>query len=236
MTMTLKEMRDIIISDLDLEDEDFVDADAIDKHINKGVRKAERAIKNLYEDYFLDSTTVPISYGSNLVDYPSDIYAMKVRRIFFRRGIGGDVESHVVHREKDLIKAVSRDIYSSDSTTAFLTWHPVNSLSGGKKIRVFPETGRDGFLEIWYIRKARTLSADTDVSDIEEFDDYVIQVAKRSILLNDGDPRAEDEKALEEELESELVGTLSDMAPDEDNAIDPDVSHYNAMSDYEGDC
>ena len=38
MTITLKEMRDIIIADLDLEDEDFVDAAAIDKHINKGVR------------------------------------------------------------------------------------------------------------------------------------------------------------------------------------------------------
>ena len=236
MSMTLKEMRDQVIADLDLEDEDFIDSAGIDKLINLGRRYAERHVHNLYEDYFLDEAIIPITQGSSLISYPVDIYASKVRSIFFADGVGNSTSSHRVHREKDLTKAMTRDFYGSDSTNPLLTWHPVNQAVGGRKIRLFPISGRTGNLHVWYIRNSLTLVNDADICDIDEFGDYIIQVAKRQIYLNDGDPRADDAKILEEELEIELISTLSDMSPDGDNTIDPDMSHYDDSSIDTGDC
>ena len=225
---TLKEIRDQVISDLDLEEEVWVSDSEIDRWINDAIKVAESQIHTLYEDYFLvESDPVPISRGDYLIDYPSDIYANKIRKVIFSDGTGTNTASHDVKRVKNLLAGKTADLYSADTTTPILQWTPSNKLGEGRKIRLFPNTGRDGFLYMWYIRNASKLVNDTDICEVDEFEHYIVQYVKTRVYLKDGDPRADDSKTLEEGFKNDMITTLSDMAPDGDNELDMDTSHYS---------
>jgi hypothetical protein len=232
---TLAQLRDAVVQDLDLEDDDFISKADLNRWINDGIQAAERKIHTLYEDYFLTDTEVNITYGNHFVDYPSDIYANKVRKIVFKDGpSGSNVQSHEVKRVKDILDAISRDIYNDQTTTPLLQWSPHNSIANGRKIRLHPTNGRTGKLIIYYIRNAKPLVNDSDVCDIDEFEVYVIRYAKTLAYLKDGDPRAEDIKLLEKEIEEEINSTLADAVADNDNQVLLDLSHYNNSNG--GDC
>jgi len=113
---TLKQLRDQVISDLDLQEEEWISESEINVWINEGIKSAEAQIHTLYEDYFLcESDAITIIKGQNLVDYPADIYATKVRKVIFTDGLGNSTASHEVRRIKSLINAKSADLYSSDT-------------------------------------------------------------------------------------------------------------------------
>lgn len=224
--ITLKEMRDQIIDDLDLLEETFVDIPEINKWINEGIRVAEASIHTIYEDYFLvEADPLVITEGNSKIDYPSDIYANKIRKIIYSDGLGHSC-THEVRRIKSLLDATNRDLYDAQSSDTILEWTPINDATNGRKIRLFPSSGRSGHLIIWYIRNAKQLALDTDECDIDEFQRFVIQYAKTQAYLKDGDPRADDSKTLQEEFLQSMITTLSNMIPDEDNEIMTDMTHY----------
>lgn len=221
---TLKELRDEVIDELDLQEEEWVDEPMLNRYINKAIKIAETKIHTLYENYFLvEGDPVAITAGSYKVDYPSDIYANKITKIVYDDG--NNFNSHEVKRIKNIMDGVDIDI-NGNSTEPVLKWAPVNSASEGRKIRLFPKSGRTGYLTIWYLRNAATLVADSDVCDIDEYARYIVQCAVTRIYLKDGDPRATDSKALEEEYEKDMIDTLSDMIPDGNNEIEMDTGHY----------
>lgn len=223
-------MRDHVKGDLDLEDEQFINDSDIDRWINEGVKSAEQQIHTLYEDYFLSQSVITLAEGQNLYDYPSDIYANKIRKIIYRDGVNNSTSTHLVRRVKNLLDATERDYFASNTTNPILQWSPINDSTNGRKIRLFPQTGRGGFLDVWYIRNAKQLTIDADVCDIDEFEDYVVQYAKTQALLKDNDPRADDSKVLQEQYKGDMINTLSEMSPDNDNEVDMDLSHYDDMA------
>ena len=165
-----------------------------------------------------------ITTSSNKVDYPSDIYANKIKKIIFDDNNGA---AYTVKKVRELDKATGIDVNNppSDST---LTWLPINIASEGKKIQLFPISSANGTLHIWYIRSAKQLQNDDDVLDIEEFEDYIVSIVKTKILLKDGDDRAIDEKRLEQELHDAMVSTLGDMVVDnDDDKVLMDMSFYD---------
>jgi len=223
---TLKEIRDQVIDDLDLSEEIFVDEPELNRWINDGISVAESNIHTIYEDYFLSEVETAIISGQNLVDYPSDIYANKIRKIIYTDG-NGHGESHEVRRVKSLLEATSRDLYDTNNKTAILEWSPINEAATGRKIRLFPTEGRAGNLIIWYLRNANKLVLDADICDIDEFSRFIVQYVKTQVFLKDGDPRTEDSKGLEEQFKKEMVDTLSNMIPDNNNEVVMDMSHYD---------
>lgn len=227
--MTLAEMRQIVIDDLDLDEETFITDADLNYWLNKGIKKAEQQIHTLYEDYFLNEATVNIAKGDYLIDYPADIYANKIRQIIYTDYTLGSNTSHVVKRIKSLIDGTDMDLYASDTTNPTLRWSPINDPVSGRKIRLFPYTGRSGQLKIWYIRNAKQLAADTDVCDIDEFEEYVIQHCKSMAYSKDGDPRVEESVVMEEQMKEDMMKSLSDMVPDNDNELEKDTSHYEDM-------
>jgi hypothetical protein len=231
---TLLQLRDHVKADLDLEDEDFISDSDINTWLNEGITSAEQQIHTLYEDYFLAQDTVTLSSGQNLYDYPSDIYANKIRKMIFRDGVSNSTSTHLVRRVRDLLLASERDYFGTNTTNAILQWAPINDSTNGRKIRLFPQSARGGFLDIWYIRNAKVLVADTDVCDIDEFEKYVVQYAKTQAFLKDADPRADDSVILQQKYESDMILTLSDMTPDRDDELDMDLSHYEDMNGYGG--
>jgi hypothetical protein len=231
---TLLDIKQHVKDDLDLNEETFVEDVDLRRWANEAVSVAESHIHRLYEDYFLvEADPITISQGSNLVDYPSDIYGNKIRKIIFTDGLGNSNTSHVVNRAKNLIHAKERDLYGSDTSTPVLTYLPYNPSNIGRKIRLFPESGRGGYLHIFYIRNANKLVNDTDILDIDEFDRFIIQYVKTQAYLKDGDPRAADSKILEEQFKEDMVNTLSTMVPDGDNTLDMDMGSYeDQVNDY----
>lgn len=235
MSKTLLQLRNHVKADLDLEDENFISDSDINRWINEAIQAAEQQIHTLYEDYFLSQDSITITSGQNLYDYPSDIYANKIRKIIYRDGVSNSTSTHLVRRVKDLLRASERDYYSN-GTNPILQWAPVNDATNGRKIRLFPQAARGGILDVWYIRNAKQLSADTDILDIDEFESYIVQYTKTQAYVKDSDPRADDSKLLEEQYKSNMINSLSDMTPDRDDELDMDLSHYEDMvGDWE-DC
>lgn len=225
---TLKEIRDQVILDLDLEEEVWVNDAELNRWINEAIKNAEAQIHTLYEDYFLvEADPIAISLGEYLIDYPSDIYANKIRKIIFTDGLNGTTNNHEVQRCKNILAGATADLYGSDSTVPILEWTPSNKLGEGRKIRLFPNGGRAGYLHIWYIRNALQLVNDTDVCDIDEFEHYIVQYTKTKVYMKDGDPRVSDSKGLEEQYKADMINTLSDMAPDGHNELHMDTDHYD---------
>jgi hypothetical protein len=230
---TLKQLRERVQADLDLQDETFISDSDINAWINESIKKAEAEIHALYEDYFLSETTITLSTGTKLYDYPSDIYGNKIRKLIFQDSAGST--SHEVKRVRNLAEASDRDIYLTGSNH-HLEWTPYNDATNGRKIRIFPETGRSGTLRVWYIRNAKqlvdetvdevTTLADAQSCDIDEFERYVLQAVKTECLFKDGDPRAIQSKQIEEQLKQNMINTLSNMVPDNNNEIVMDFSFY----------
>lgn len=238
---TLKSMRDQIKADLDLEDEDFIQDSDINTWLNDAIKVAESEIHTLYEDYFLDDVTVTLTSGQNLYDYPSDIYGNKVRKIIFREASAGSTSVHEIRRVRNLVDAKSRDIYNNNSNP-ILQWSPHNDATEGRKIRLYPEVARDGFMVVYYLRNAKQLVDDSDITDIDEFSRFLVQYGKTQAYLKDGDPRADDSKILEEQFKQEMILSLANMVPDNNNEFELDTSHYEDMvgsgyydDDYYGD-
>jgi len=225
---TLKEIRDHVIDDLDLQEETFVTEADLDRWINEAIADAESEIHTLYEDYFLvEADPVTITLGQQFVDYPADIYANKIRKIIYTQsGAGNDTSAHEVKRVKNLVSAKERDLFVNDAVNPILEWSPSNSAANGRKIRLYPSNGRDGLLHIYYIRNAKRLSLDADECDIDEFERYITQYTKTQAYLKDGDPRAADSAGLEAKFKNDMTLTLSDMAPDNNDEVDMDLSHY----------
>ena len=82
-------------------------------------------------------------------------------------------------------------------------------------------------LHVWYIRNAKQLSSLTDVCDIDEFEQFVVQYAKVQALLRDKDPTVAEEKAQLNEMEEDMTQVLTDMAPDQNNELMADTTHYS---------
>ena len=226
---TLKELRDEVKSDLDLEDstfgEDVTISDAdINRWINLGIKKAERIIMGLYEDYFLSFTSIAIVSNVNKYSFPTDIYANKIRKIIFDNGSTSNV--HEVKRIKSLSEATEYDLMTTSVSDPLLRWYPVNSLSAGRKIQIFPKYSRNGTLSVWYIRNAKQLATDNDVTDIDEFSEYITTYAKMKAAVKDNDPRAKDFQEDLAELEIEMQSTLSAMVPDENDEMPIDTCFY----------
>ena len=219
---TLKQIRDKVIDDLDLYEETFVDDAELDNLINEGIKKVEAIIHTLYEDYFLATSTIVLAQDQNLYDFPVDMYANKLRTLIYSDGS----VSYEIKRVTDLQAAIAYDLVDDITSRETMRWYPMNNSADGRKVRIFPKTADTGSMEMWYIRRAKQLVDDTDISDIPEFIHVVEYSVKAQVLFKDGDPRATDMAGLEREAVSAMTQTLSDMVVDNNNEVEGDYSHY----------
>jgi hypothetical protein len=229
MSVTLLDIRDQVVDDLDLQDDDSITTEDLNRWINDGIRAAEAQIHTLYEDYFLSRIEYALTPNVRELDYPSDIYAKKIRKMLFKEANSPNTASHEVKREKNLISAEARDIYEDQTSTPTLTWIGTNTSVDGPKIRLYPAQVRAGVLVVFYIRNAAQLASDTDVCDIDEFEKYIVQFTKTQAYMKHGDPRSEDSKMLEEQLKKDMIDTLSNRTPDNNDEITMDLKHYEDM-------
>lgn len=162
-----------------------------------------------------------MSVTSGVAEYnlPADIYAHKIRKIFIDNGS----DKYEIRRIRMLQNTV--DVDSSEE----LRYVIMNTLSGGAKIKFFPapDFTDSTSITIWFIRNARNLAQDSDLMDLPEAAQFVIQAAKVRCYEKEGHPQTEAAKAERGRLQAQLVDTLQSMVPDENNMAIPDMSFYD---------
>lgn len=221
---TLKQIRDKVISDLDLYNEDFATDAELNEWIRDGVAIAEAEIHNLYQDYFLSETDmIPISTSNPLIPYPDDIYGNKIRSIICQ-DIYGTV--YKVKRANNPEEELMNEMITESTMMASLRWFNMNRAGVGRGIRLTPASSINGSIKVLYIRNAKELILDDDVCDIDEFSRVIEQHAKTQAYLKDGDPRANDSQSLEQYYIEKMKETLADMAADRENEIEADMTFY----------
>lgn len=89
----------------------------------------------------------------------------------------------------------------------------------------------------WYTRSTVIPTATTDYIDFPEFWGFIAQHMIVSCLKKElGNPRLESEMMRLKEMEQQVVDTLSNMVPDQDDTVEQDLSHYGNSTGgwYEG--
>ena len=225
---TLLEMKEKIKSDLEMREEQYLpDADIV-RLINDAVSDAHKHIVRVYEDYFLSFHTQELAATQSVLTLPVDLFADKIRAIIYRDGeIGSASITCEFSKVKSLRDAMNvRNIISSNSG-AMRLWLLTDQTVATRGVKLIPETGRAGHVDMWYIRRPALMVNDSDVCPIPEFADYVVQKAKVAYYRNDGDPRYADEKGELLELQEQMINTLSNRTlGEDDNVIKRDVSFY----------
>jgi hypothetical protein len=225
---TLLEIRDKIQRDLDLEGETFINQAELDSYINEAIDEVERQIHTLNEDYFITRTTISLVSGQEEYSFPTDVYAMKIRGIIYRNG----TTVYQLQRVKDWRKFEEYELLKAGTSyNALYGYMLVNSTAGSPKILLAPTPLENGaYLKVWYLRNANRLSAETDVMDIPEAVNYVIQYAKVRCYEKEGHPNLQKAIADLEMEKADTIATLSNIFPDTQNELEADMRLYNEMS------
>ena len=221
---TYSELKTYLEQELDLQDETFITPNEMMSYFNEAVDMIESAIHNIYEDYFLTNTPLSIANGQAAYTLPSDIYAQKIRRILYNDGGAYKYEIKRVKKLEEIMFIVAPDLYSYIIT---------NDSTNGLRINLYPTPQADQpFATIWYIRNAKRFTQDTDVCDIPEFTNVLVQFVRWKCLNKEGHPDAQQAGSDLDRMKQEMVDTLTARIPDEDNFVLKDTSFYRDFDDW----
>jgi hypothetical protein len=225
MSVTFGYVLEKLKDDLDLEEDKnaFITDEDILQYLNESIHRAESIIHNIFEDYFLSQTNLTMTSGSQIVALPSDIFASKIRKLFyFPSNIS---QRYEVIRIRDKNKLM--DVRDND----FYQYQLMNDATNGEHIELSPaarETSTN--LKLLYIRNAKQFATDgtedSQLIDIPEFHRFILQDSKANIMEKDGDPRLPETLQRLNAYEQEMTSTLTRRIDDEDDLIRQDLSFY----------
>lgn len=217
---TYLEIKTKVQNDLDLQDEIFITAAEMLGYVNEAIDNAEAQIHALYEDYFLTPDTLALVNGTEKYSMPSDIYANKIRAMYY---VNGQIKYPIKRWKKPLYM-----IPFVDPSEDYM-YLPINSSASGYQMQLLPAAQETSTTNVtrWYIRNAKVLVNDSDVCDIPEFINYIIQYTKMRCYEKEGHVttlKAIDDTEKEKQL---MIQTLTNMVDDEDTEIRKDLSFYD---------
>lgn len=225
---TYAEIRDKVLKDLGLEQEEFIRVDEMLEYCNEAIDEAEAEIHTLYEDYFLTSADINLVAGTSLYSLPTNIYASKIRGLNYING--NDI--YPVKRVKEYARFEDIDNTSvNDTSMRYRYFLRNNSSASGVQLQLVPASRENltSGLKLWYIRNANRMTTGTDVCDIPEFTSFVLQYMKYRCYEKQGDPRMQAALVALEQQRKQLNVTLGNMIPDGDNELELDLSFYRDM-------
>jgi len=131
---TLLDLREILQDDLDLGDEKFITSKEVNRAINRAITDAGATILNMYEDYFLEESYLPLEINKSLYTLPDNIYADKIRRVIYAK----HYEEYIIKRILDLDNSLE-SLYQENDDYAYLL---INDSREGVRLKLFP-TGHE---------------------------------------------------------------------------------------------
>lgn len=227
---TYTEMVAKVEQDLDTEDEIFIQPTEMLGLFNEAIDRAEEMVHTIYEDYFLDKDTITLVSGTSEYALPSRTYAHKIRRIIYRNGS----RAYTVTRLKDWKKFeeyTSNLVGGTQGSASEYNYLFLNTVAGAPRILFTPAVGESGaYITVWFLRQANRLTTGSDVLDVPEAANFVMQYVKCRIYEKEQNPLLSIAIATLVELKTSLEGTLTTMIPDADNEIEQDMSFYEEMN------
>jgi hypothetical protein len=214
MAVTLAQIKQRVRDLVDTESADFVDDAEILRYINEGIKVCEAEIHRLNEDYYKKDATLALVSGTSEYSLPSDIYAQKIRRIFFDDGLTKKYEILPVTDEKAH--------YIDDNETRFY-YRLLFNESNEKVIKLYPTPSENdsSSVVITYIKDAAQLASDSDETDIPEFSQFVVDFARYRILQKEvSNPMLEGIASDLRDSRISMVKTLQNSVPDGNNEIE----------------
>jgi hypothetical protein len=227
-TWTLLDIRNKIEKDLATEDELFVQKTEFSGYVNEAIREAEAEIHKLGLDdnYYLSKSTISLVNGTAEYSLPSDIYANKIKNMFY---LNGAIRYKILRLRGTKALNYFHDLNYLATGTEEYRYLILNDASSGPKI-VFSPTPKEtvsDVITIWYVRDAKELSNDSDVCDIPEFINFILQYVKNRVYEKDvGHPNAPKAASDLEQQRALMIATLTDMVADGDNVVEQDISFY----------
>lgn len=226
MSWTLTAIKAKVQKDLNLEDEIFIEGDEFLGYVNEGIREAEAEIHklSLEDDYFLTRETITLAQGTAEYDMPDNIYASKIRAMIFNDG----VTRYPIHRLRGTKAFMNFTDLNATSSSDYLSYLIFNdTAAGGDKISFAPvPTVSGAYITMFYIRNANQLVADSDICDIPEFINFVLQFVKDKCINKERmTPDAPESEALKQQRIL-MTSTLAGRVEDGNNTVQQDLSHY----------
>ncbi len=206
-----------IQDDYDLEAEDFADGTQLLTWFNDGIKVVHKRIISIHDKYFETSANLALVSSASEIDLPSNIFANKFTGIFYDNG-SEKYEICPLVNLADVMHVQSSDPYQ---------YRIMNSLTANK-VKLYPAARESSASNVtaYYIRDAKTITSDSESSDIPEADQflkqYVVERAKNKERMT---PDAPMSQALKDQLD-DLVDTLTNMIADENNDVVADFSFY----------
>lgn len=211
--------------EMDLAGTDFVDEEEVKGFANDAIDEAESLIHTIYEDYFLDKAYLTLVNGEEDVDLPTNIYAMKIRAIIYDNGSS----VYEIKRIRELKKFLQYRLAKQNTgTSGTYSYFLTNATAGEPKVTFSPPAQEDSTenVEVWFLRNANRLTFPEDKCDIPEFVQFIYDYVRVKVYTKEGHfalPVAQQALA---ETRQRMIATLTEMVPDNDNEMQPDLSFY----------
>ena len=217
-------------SELDLDEETFIDEDEMREYANDAIDVIESHVMTLNADYFLTRQTLTLVDGTDSYDLPTNIYGMKLRGVIYFKG----TDHYEIERIRDWYKFMEYrclriNANSSDDYRYFL----YNEVAGSPQLLISPPSFEDGeYVELWFLRRANRLETGTDVCDIPEFISYIFDYMRERVSYKEAAGSAKHVMAREDRdaTLARAIDTLSVIVPDNNNEIEQDTSFYEEMA------
>lgn len=221
LTMSWGQLKALVKSELDLDEETFIDDTELMNYANRAIDEAEQLVMSIYQDYFRTKYSPPLVNGTSEYVMPTDIYANKIRFIQYSNGS----KKYKVNR----IKTAEIAHVNSGDDYLFDIEHKASTGSSDPGIRfvLYPASRETGTpMTIWYIRNATRLVDDNSAIDVPEAINFMRQYIAVMVFRKELHPLLQASEADLERQRVMLKETLDQMAPDDYELIDQDMSFY----------
>lgn len=218
---TFAEIKTLLQQELDLQDETFIVSTEIMSYLNEGVDMVEATIHTIYEDYFKTTGPLSITSGTAAYSLPTDIYAQKIRCLWYNNNSTLLYEVRKIKQKKEIL------FLTPPAQPYPYKYDLMNSGTLGMQLILYPtplETNSNITMD--YIRNAKKYTVDADVCDIPEFSNVVVQYARWKCMSKEGHPDTQAAAGDLVAMKQAMVDTLTARVPDEHNEVVQDVSFY----------
>lgn len=226
---TYLDMATKVKTDLDLLDETFISNSELLGYFNEAIDEAEAEIMGLAEDYFLTNAVINLVANTAAYDLPTTIYANKIRGLLFSY----NGSAYRIKRIRELSKFEdTMELNLSPGSSPEFQFLVTNPAGDTPQLVLYPTPSFSaaGAITVWFIRNAARLTGNADVCDIPEFSRFVEQFVKVKCYEKEGHPNLQIASATLERYRQQMVSTLREMVPDNDNEIEQNFDPYAEMN------
>ena len=221
-----------IEKDLDLEGEEFIQADEMTEYINDGITVVEAQMNTLglRDRYYYKVAKLSLTQGTADYAIPADLYEHKIREVIYTNG-------PTIYRINPMDKDSSEEEIARLNlyqTTDFYSYRVRSDSSASTVFQLIPsarETLADA-ITIGYFRDIARVSADADLVEIPDIALlWLYQYVKTKVYEKESHANYNSSTAELMKLEELMISTLQgQLADSKSQSIEMDKSIYQEMS------